>query len=394
MPRRVALALIASVGATSAAGAYGIPALELPDVYFAAAYGFLARSADVSTTFPYLSAFLDEANHARGQSLSQSLDEAARRSSFSGMTLRVDELAQLGPGKDSRVLALAFDNETVTAEQIGQTWKLLVELSFQALIFDFRSQTVIGSFPFTVQYIDALTSLPDAAAINGVLQHLVFGDQPTGLQAVFWNALTTATLPHQGARTLAVTEVTVSEPAQATLAELGVSATTLDMLGHDFGKFFVANQHVAILPYTGSQAVNGVMAEYVSNGTVYNLKVPAPDYAISLRLDGLKKIQFAATTAGAVWVYGAFFTIRFFEPLSQHEFFNAQVKMGANLTVPSSLGAVQDWPSYEEVIEQLFDEFTVAISPADEAWGLKHLVTSDPIRPRMAPLKDLIDSCR
>ena len=373
--------------------ASGVRAAGAHDAYFAG-YGFLANAADIASNFTHLSALLTP---DRSRRLEAALVVAARAGNpRRGVNLRADELGHLAHGQDAYVLALTFDREVVSASRIGATWKLLVELQFQVLVFDFATMMIVASYPLAVQYIDAMANRPDDTDIARAMDRLVFGDQASGLQATFWQEVGGLVLPPQGARTLKVTDVSLAPLALSNLEQLGVGRPEplAGQLAHDFGKFLAANQALSILPYASSQAVGAKMAARMSNGSVYSLSMPEPDYAISLRLDGLKKVQTSATAAGAAWVYGAFCTIRIFEPLSNRDYFKGQVKLGATRTVAAGSSDSDDWPSFAEAIEQLFNEFTAAISASDDAWAHKHIAAGAGAAVSLKPLKDLIASCR
>lgn len=390
---RRSAALLVGAAAFSMLPGQSCQANETPNRVYFGGHAFLSKFSDIQTDFPNLHALLlaDGRATALDQALVRSGQQGADHRSIS---VEFQELGRLGPGLDANVLALAFDREVVAASQIGATWKLLVELSFQALVFDFRSKLIRASFPIAIQYLDAFDQEPTPTDIRNALERLVFGDQATGLAATFWATVGAATLPEPGARTLRVSQVSLSEAATTLVSSLGVEtpAGLGDQLGYDFGKFLSGNQRLSVLPYAPSQAVDGKMAARLANGSVFNLTLPKADYEISLRLDGLKKVQTATTAAGAAWVYGAFVTIRVVEPLSGRVFFDSQVKLGATRTIPATARNTEDdWPSYAEVLRQLLDEFTRSLTGPDKKWGQAHLVTADA---NLKPLKELVDSCR
>ena len=395
LDRRAALSVVggAWIGLGTMTNALAASPADAVKIYFAH-YGYLVQSSEIAAAFPNLSSFL---TNQRSVQLDQALGRTGRDSTQSrGLDVEFDQLGTLSPGGDAYVLALVFDREAVAATQIGETWKLLVELSFQALIYDFHSKMVVASFPLTTQYIDASPQRPGPADIERVLNRLLFGNQPTGVQATFWETVNTAVLPRPGARSLKVSQVSLSTAANTSVAGFGIENPNgfCDQLAHDFGKYLSANQRLSILPYASSQAVNGKMAACLANGDVFTLSIPEADYTISLRLDGLKKVQTAATVAGAVWVYGVFFTVRVAEPLSERAYFNSQLKLGAVRTVPASLREESDWLSYDEVIQQFFDEFTAAVAHSDDEWLRKHLVVNSAQATTLKPFQELVQSCR
>ncbi|MFX5602638.1 hypothetical protein ABTD90_19000, partial [Acinetobacter baumannii] len=63
---------------------------------------------------------------------------------------------------------------------------------------------------------------------------------------------------------------------------------------------------VPILPFSKGYAIGNVMSFRVSDGAVWDLKLPKPDYEISVDLTGFKKVRFSEVEGGATtYVYGA-----------------------------------------------------------------------------------------
>jgi hypothetical protein len=136
------------------------------------------------------------------------------------------------------------------------------------------------------------------------------------------------------------------------------------------------------------------MAARFADGSVFDLKIPDPDYSIALRLDGLKKVVASTTATADVYVYGAFITFTVVEPLSGRRYFDRQVKLGATKTIFKNSPLVRDWPAYAAVIDQLFDEFSKAISGPDVDWGRSHILPIEKDAASLASLKELVQLCR
>jgi hypothetical protein len=359
-------------------------------IYFGG-HAFLSKFSDIKTEFPYLGELL---NGDGAIQFDRALVAAGRRGADRRkLNINFDGLATLGAGREALVMALAFDGELVRQVQIGKTWSQVLEVSFQVLVFDFSTKVVRASFPWVTQFNDASSIERSGDELKSRFARLVSGDQAKSVIGRFWEMVAAVSLPEPGARSLRVTKVALADAAAATTRQLGLTNTDPlhDRLGHEFGASLCGNQKISVLPYASSQAVDGKMAARLSNGVVYDLRIPKSDYEISLVLDGLKKVQFSSSPAGVAWVYGAFLTVRVIEPLSNRSYFDDQIKLGANRTVPVTEGETADWPSFDEVIRQLFDEFTRALSGPDTTWAKGH-VAKNPTS--LKSLKDLVDSCR
>jgi hypothetical protein len=359
------------------------------DIYFAG-LAYISKHADIAVLLPNVSALLGS-----GAEFDARLAKGAR--SFNGsFRLIVDELDTLKPGQPAYVMALAFDRETVDTERIDGRYKLFVEISFQVLVFDYRTMSIVATLPAATQYIDTVDQVPDGTMIEEAFSHLLFGQQADAVSGLFWKTVAGLSLPNENSRTLKVKRVDISPQALTQIETYGMGEPQAfsDQIGNSFGKFLCANQHISILPYASSQAVGNKMAARLSNGSVFNLTIPDSDYDITLSLDGFKKIQVAEANAGRGFIYGVFVTITVAEPLSSKVYFGSQVKLGAPRVVPAGASDANDGPAFSEVMQQMFFEFTQAISTADSAWTKSHLVPPDPSAKSMKSLKEIIELCR
>ena len=91
---------------------------------------------------------------------------------------------------------------------------------------------------------------------------------------------------------------------------------------------------VPIIPYTKGHAVGNVFPMRVSDGTVYNLKLPDPDYAISVDLSNVKKVQFGQVAAGSSFIYGTFATVKIELPGMGTRYLDSSFKNGETKVVP------------------------------------------------------------
>jgi hypothetical protein len=360
-------------------------------VYFAG-FAYTGNASDAGSTLPVTTRVLD-ANG--GAALNARLRAALAGRTFKGYTLVFDQLGTVGDANNSTALALSIDRETTSVEQIGEQYKVLVQLGTQALFFDFDEKQVLGAYPITLQFIDVMPHAPTSADFERMARHLVTGTDEASLVPAFANRLATIALPSPSTRRLRVTQVEVS-PEALKLAPDAYRASP-DRLGgqiaHEFGKFLAENQRVALLPYSPGNAIGGAMAARFADGRVYQLRIPDADYAIALSLRGFKRIDQPGTAIGRAIVYGAFVDVGVTEPLSRKSYFNHQVKYGATKVVPVTQANVDDWAASYETLLLLFDDFSKAIGKPDASWAAIHLGDRD-ARNDLTNLKELIDQCR
>ncbi|WP_159016965.1 hypothetical protein [Cognatiluteimonas profundi] len=360
-------------------------------VYFAG-FAYTGNAADVSSTLPVTTRVLDDAG---GAALNARLKAALAGRTFPGYTLVFDHYGTVGDADNDTALALSIDRETASSEQIGDQYKVLVELGTQALFFDFDEKQVLGAYPITLQSIDVMSHAPTPADFERMVRHLITGTDATSLVPAFANRLATIALPNPATRRLRVTHVDVS-PEALKLAPAAYQASP-DRLGgqvaFEFGKFLAENQHVALLPYSQGNAIGGAMAARFADGRVYQLQIPDADYAIALSLRGFKRIDQPGTAVGRAIVYGAFVDVSVTEPMSGKTYFNHPIKYGATKVVPVTQVNVDDWAASYETLLLLFDDFSKAIGKPDAGWAAVHLGDRN-ARNDLTHLKELIEQCR
>lgn len=72
-----------------------------------------------------------------------------------------------------------------------------------------------------------------------------------------------------------------------------------------------------------------VMSMRISDGTVFELKLPQPDYEIKVELSGFRKVKFSEVQGGASsFVYGAYAQMHIEEPLSRKAYLSTALKNG------------------------------------------------------------------
>jgi hypothetical protein len=311
-------------------------------------------------------------------------------------SLEFDRLASLQAGAGSAViLAFALDRETVSVEQIGTDFKLLIELSAQALFVDFHEMTVIASFPVVIQFIDVKQSRPSPEDIKQAVRSLYLGNSPNSAFSVFSSTVRDAHLNTAFERRVRVTSVTIDAAARDSLRPDASGAPGLveAAVAQDFSKFLSLNQNIPVLPPAKGQAIGNRMATRFADGKVYILKIPEADYTIELQLDELRRVEFAGTTAGQSFVYGVFMTIRVQEPLSGKKYFDARLRNGATKLVPASQVNVDDAAAFQDALLALMDRFTKSLSNPDPAWAEKHAGDKS-VAKQMKVLEKVLQSCR
>jgi hypothetical protein len=310
----------------------------------------------------------------------------------------VPQLDELKGRSQALAAALVIGSETVSAEQFGQVHKLTVLIRGQAMFFDFKSMNVVRSYPVSFAYIDALDHAPQPAEILARVKLVYQGvDGRPGLLARFAANVAQAEIPAHVPRFLQVTSVRVAPEALDTLppyikAEPGAAETwAADLVGEAVS----TRAGVPIVPYAKGYAIGNVMSMRVSDGTVFELKLPKPDYEIAVELSGFKKVKFSEVQGGATsYVYGAYAQMRIEEPLSGKSYLNTALKNGETRVIPASQQYVDDFPNYYAAVNGLFVKTAQVMGgKGDEKW-LKTAASAQDLDKQISQTRELIQQCK
>jgi hypothetical protein len=300
-------------------------------------------------------------------------------------------------GRDQAVVtSLVLDSETVSVEEFGVTRKLLVLIRGQAIFFDFKSMTVLRSYPVSFAYIDPLDHAPSHEEKLEAVRQLYEGTPgKPGLFERYAKVLATASLPSTVPRFLRVTNVKLASDVVAVLpAYLKDSPATYENWAADMVSEAISSRMgVPIIPYASGNAVGKVMSMQVADGTVYELKLPAPDYKISVDFSGLKKVKFAEVGGGASFIYGTYADVRIEEPMSGTVYLNTRLKNGEVKVVPHSQTYVDDFPAYNDSLNGLFQKLADAVAGKGNTW-VKAAAAAPDIEAQILKTNGLIKLCK
>lgn len=308
---------------------------------------------------------------------------------------QIDELR----GRDRALaVALVIGSEIVSIEQFGSVRKLMVLIRGQAMFFDFKSMNVLRSYPISFAYIDALDHVPSADEIHARVRMVYRGtDNKPGVLARFARTVAQAQLPEQVARYLQITAVDMKPEALAALPDYlrqtdGIAQTwAADLVGEAIS----TRASVPIVPFAKGYAVGNVMSMKVSDGTVYELKLPRPDYEIKVEFSGFRKVKYSEVQGGATsFVYGAYAQISIEEPLSGKVYLKTPLKNGETRVIPASQGEVDDFPNYYDAVNGLFVKLALLMGGrGDENW-IKSASPAKNIDQQLVITRELIAQCR
>lgn len=310
--------------------------------------------------------------------------------------LQTTALSELKGSDQVVVVALVMNSETVSTERFGPYAKVFIQLRAQAVFFDFKTMTVVRAYPFSVAYVDLLDHMPEADELTDRVRKLYLGnDKTAGLVQRFGQALTTASLPAQVPRFLQVSKVSVTDEARKALpVELGgapgVAETWIaDMMSEAIS----ARSGAPMLPYAKGYAIGQVMSMRIADGTVYELKLPEPDYAFSVDLLRFGRFEHAKVAAGTSYIYASKASIKLQQPLSGRTYLDSEFKNGEVKTVPSSQQSIDDFPAYSDSLHGLFNKLAGVVAGTPDAW-LTDAANGKDMSKQISATKEVIESCK
>jgi len=295
------------------------------------------------------------------------------------------------------MIVLVLTDEVVSTENYGAYYKTFVNLRGNLLIFDYKAQTVIRTYPLSTVIFDATPDAPSDARIQSFVENLLTTQNDQGLISLFAKRLATAELPKEGTKSLQVKKVEVSPEALAQFPEQlrkdPKAAAT--MVADAFASILSARVGVPLLP-NSIGAVGGVMMMRLENGDDFKLKVAEGDYLFDIKINGFIKKKTDETNVGVAYVYGVYSNLHFYEPSLGTDFINSDLKNGESSVVPASQVASDDFPGYKDAINGLylkFSNFFAESAQTDQKW-LSAAASAKDIKSQINSARDILRKCK
>ena len=264
-------------------------------------------------------------------------------------------LVNLKQGDQALMVVLVLTDEIVSSENHGSYHKTFVNLRGNLLIFDYKAQTVVRTYPLSTVLFDATPNAPSPARIGQFVEDLLVGEGSQSMLSLFARRLASAELPRDGTKTLQVKRAEVTPKALEMMPEpfRQTPAMANAMVADAFASILSAKTGAPLLP-NGVGAVDGVMMMRLENGDDFKLKVGEGDYLFDIRINGFVKKKLEENNVGISYVYGVYSNLRFYEPSLGTDFINSDLKNGESVVVPVSQVASDDFPGYKDAINGLY----------------------------------------
>jgi hypothetical protein len=360
-----------------------------------AGLAYSGDSKSIAARFPYTKR-LEAAQAAAGNPFNKLINQAVAQNKPANFELNTTALKELKGQDQVVVAALMITGETVSAERFGNVAKLLTQVRAQAMFFDFKSMTVLRAYPFSFTHLDVIDRMPTQEEMNKRFEAVYFGEQgKLGIFDRFAAAINQATIPTSVPRYVQVSKVNIGQEALDILpANLKSTNEVAQTWAADlFGERLSNKTKVSLLPYSKGYAIGNVMSMRIADGDVYMLKLPEPDYTITLDVPRFKKIKSGEAAAGTSYIYGAFANVKIQEPTSGKSYMDADFKNGEVKLVPASQDTLDDFPAYHDALKGLFEKLSENLAGNKTDW-LKSINASPELLKQISSTQDLLKSCK
>lgn len=360
-----------------------------------AGLAYSGDSKSIAARFPYTKR-LEASQVAAGKPFNKLIADAVAKAKPANFDMNLTALQELKGQDQVVVVALVITGETVSAERFGNVAKLLTQVRAQAMFFDFKSQTVLRAYPFSFTHLDVIDRMPTQDEMNKRFEAVYFGEQgKAGIFDRFTAAINKATIPTTVPRFVQVGKVNIGQEAMDILPkDLKSTNEVAQTWAADlFGESLSNKTGVSMLPYSKGYAVGNVMAMRIADGDVFMLKLPEPDYTITLDVPRFKKIKSGEAAAGTSYIYGAYSNIKIQEPTSGKSYMDADFKNGEVKLVPASQDTLDDFPAYYDALKGLFVKLSDNLAGNKSDW-LKSASANPDISKQISSTQDLLKSCK
>ena len=336
-----------------------------------AGFAFAGDFKSAAERFPYTYKLFRDAKGQPKKSFSYLINDRMKLAANSLLEFRsAENTVNLKSGDQALMAVLVLTGETVATENFGTYHKTFVNLRGDALIFDYKGQTIVRSYPVSVALFDATPEKPTEVRISGFVEDLIRREDGRGLVTQFVRRMSDATLPKEGTKTVQVRKGEVLPEALALMPEaLRKNKPAVDaMIADSFASVLSAKVGISMLPSSIGHAVGGVMSMRLENGDDYKLKVGEGDYLFDVTLNKFAKIKASESNVGTAYVYGAYTTIRFYEPALNTAYLESDIKNGETAVVPAGQISSDDFAAYQDAIRGLYLKLSDAFVEPGSKW--------------------------
>lgn len=360
-------------------------------------FAFAGDFKSAPERFPLTFPIFQKAAKEKSKTFSIEIIERMRSVKNPGIEFNLGE-KQVNLKQSDRALmaVLMLTGETTSTENFGSYYKTFVSLRGDALIFDYKNQTVVRSYPLSVVLFDATESAPTKEQLAGFVDDLLRRHDGRGLVTQFARRMEAADVSQKMIKTVQIRKVSIDDGALALMPQgLRNDKTSIESIVADgFSSILSAKTRVSLLPRSIGHAIGGVMSMRLENGDDYKLKVGEGDYVFDLNLKKLAKIKAAESNVSTTYVYGAYVDIDFLEPALGTAYLSTSLKNGETAIIPAGQISNDDFPAYQDALRGLFLKLSDVLSGNGDMKWLKTATSGKDIESQITSSRTIIGECK
>ena len=360
-------------------------------------FAFSGDFKSASDRFPLTYSIFEKLQRDKKPALSREVIERMRKTTNPTIDFNLGEKNVSLKASDRALMAvLVMTGETVSTENFGLYYKTFVNLRGDALIFDYKNQVVVRSYPLSVVLFDATPTKPTNEYLAKFAEDLLKRTDGRGLISQFEGRMRTADVTQKAIKTVQIRKVQISSPALELMPSSlkSDSASTEAIIADGFASIISAKLGISLLPRTIGHAVGNVMTMRLDNGDDFKLKIGEGDYVFDLKLNKFAKIKTSENNVGASYVYGAYIDLDFLELSLGTSYISTSLKNGETAVVPAGQIANDDFPGYQDAYRGLFLKLADVLAGGGDGKWIKSAASTSNIEDQIKSARKILEECK
>jgi hypothetical protein len=372
---------------------------------FYAGFSFSGNYIDKSSSIQFTNQIISEKDENGIDVISKSLIKTIKKVKAKNFNIDFD-FADLEKGlEESVVMAVVLDNENYFSEYepISKTYLNNIQMFFQIIFYNFKTKKLITSIPYDVSVPFFTKNEPTEKEItNYIKQFYTVGlkemnsEKKINAFSQVEKTLNNFELKEKYNLRIGVTSVKFEDKATSTIPKN--YKKNIKPLENIFAQLFSSrlslHNDVALVPYVEGMAIGSTMKQqFVNSDTVYEIKLPKPDYNIDITIRGFKKVLAKKSDVNNIYFWASFVNLKIYQPDLNKVYMDHDLKNVIKKSIPSQIKDINDWYKFYITTYELFDSFSYNINNIDESW-LKKTNKKPEFKKSMTNIKKLMEKFR
>ena len=310
-----------------------------------AGFAFVGNAKDISVNFKY-SSQINAMKDEQGRSI---FDREVQKffkdnaSTMPGVNILMGE-----DSKTKLAVALALTRENISVVNIDDVYKVVVSLSCNVTFLDFDGMKVAATYPIYLEYIDVQQNQPDEDYKINLVKKLYFSDDFSILKILKerWRKIG---LKNEAILTMKLLNVNLEDEAKDKLTVYKDNFGAFEsLLAQRFSDALSSKLNVSVLPYA-KDYLGGRMSLVFSDARMQDFQIPTSSYGIDLTLRKLTKEFYKEGVGDNAFLYGAYTTVKIYDPDLGKIYWEQKVKYGAVKNIPKLQKTTDDYSVFDEM---------------------------------------------